>query len=80
MQIIIKKWGNSAGVRIPSSVLVASGLKLDQVVDVREEDGRVVIEPITTRDYNLAVLLKGITPENVHREIDFGIAVGQEFI
>ena len=42
----VKKWGNSPSVRIPAAVMAASGLRLDQAVDVRAEDGRVVIEPI----------------------------------
>lgn len=80
MQVIIKKWGNSAAIRIPSSVLAATGLKIDQAVDVREEAGRVVIEPVTTKEYDLAVLLAGVTPENIHNEVDFGAAVGKELI
>lgn len=80
MQVIVKKWGNSAGVRIPSSVLAATGLKIDQTVDVREEAGRVVIEPVTTKEYDLAALLGAITPENIHEEVDFGTVVGQELL
>ena len=80
MQVIVKKWGNSAGIRIPSSVLAATGLKIDQAVDVREEAGRVVIEPVTTKEYDLAALLQAITPENIHDEVDFGPAIGQELI
>lgn len=80
MQVIVKKWGNSAGVRIPSSVLAATGLKIDQAVDVREEAGRVIIEPVTIKEYDLTALLGAITPENVHEEVDFGPAVGQELI
>ncbi|MBU2654722.1 AbrB/MazE/SpoVT family DNA-binding domain-containing protein [Acidomonas methanolica] len=78
MKAMVKKWGNSASVRIPASVLAAAGLKLDQPVDVREESGRVIIEPITVTEYDLADLLAGITPENVHSEVDFGEPVGGE--
>lgn len=80
MQVIVKKWGNSAAVRIPSSVLAASGLKIDQPVEVREEAGRVVIEPMIIKEYDLAELLAGITTENIHEEIDFGATVGKELI
>ncbi len=80
MKVIVKKWGNSAGVRIPAAALSASGLEIDQAVDVRAEDGRVIIEPVRTREYDLAALLAGITPENIHGEIDFGAVVGQELI
>jgi antitoxin MazE len=44
--MLVKKWGNSAAVRIPASVMEAASLDLDQAVDVREEGGRIVIEPI----------------------------------
>ncbi|MFW7270299.1 AbrB/MazE/SpoVT family DNA-binding domain-containing protein [Gluconacetobacter sp. Hr-1-5] len=78
MRAVVKKWGNSASVRIPASVMAAAGLKLDQPVDVREESGRVVIEPVSQIEYDLAELLSGITPGNIHGEADFGAPVGQE--
>jgi antitoxin MazE len=78
MRAVVKKWGNSASVRIPASVMAAAGLRLDQAVEVREENGRVVIEPIRREEYDLAELLAGITPENVHDEVDFGAPVGNE--
>ena len=37
MHGVVKKWGNSAAVRIPASVLEAAQVRLDQRVDVREE-------------------------------------------
>ena len=54
MRVTVKKWGNSASVRIPSSVLQAARLSLDDTVDVREEGGRIVIEPIRPNEYQLA--------------------------
>ena len=78
MHVIIKKWGNSASVRIPVAVMEAASLRLDETVDVREEDGRIVIDPVRPRHYDLAKLLKGITPKNIHAEISFGKAVGKE--
>ena len=46
MRVIIKKWGNSASVRIPVAIMQAANLSLDETVDVREEGGRIVIEPV----------------------------------
>ena len=66
MNGIVKKWGNSAAVRIPASVLQAVHLGIDEAVDVREENGRIVIEPIrSSKTYTLEELLAGVTPENV---------------
>ncbi len=78
MRAVVKKWGNSASVRIPAAVLQAAKLRLDDSVDVREESGRIVIEPVRRKEYTLAELLNGITPENLHEEVDFGRPVGKE--
>jgi antitoxin component of MazEF toxin-antitoxin module len=45
MQATIKRWGNRAAVRIPTAILGAARVKLDQPVDIREEAGSIVIEP-----------------------------------
>lgn len=80
MQVTVKKWGNSASVRIPAGIMQAARLHLDDLVDVREQDGRIVIVPIRNDEYDLAQLLAAITPENLHGELDFGAPVGQELL
>jgi antitoxin MazE len=78
MRTVVKKWGNSASVRIPAAVMQAARLDLDETVDVREESGRIVIEPTQRKEYDLAELVKRITRENLHDEADFGRPVGKE--
>ena len=78
MRIAIKKWGNSAAVRIPAAVLEATQPEINQEVDIREEAGRIVIEPVRRKKYKLDDLLKGITKDNIHQELDFGRPEGKE--
>jgi antitoxin MazE len=78
MRTVVKKWGNSASVRIPAAVMQAAHLDLDEAVDVREESGRIVIEPAQRKEYDLAELVKQITVENLHDQADFGRPVGKE--
>ena len=78
MQVNVKKWGNSASVRLPAAIMQAAHLQLNDAVDIREENGRVIIEPIRPKAVSLAELLADITPENLHGEADFGPAVGKE--
>lgn len=80
MRVVVKKWGNSASVRIPSGIMQAARLQLDEAVDIREENGRIVIEPISTPEHTLARLLEGITPDNMHSEVDMGAPVGKEIL
>ena len=79
MQVIVKKWGNSASVRIPARVMAAADIAIDQAVDVREENGRIIIEPIRAPAYDLDAMLAEMEPETFHEDIDFGAVVGKEF-
>jgi len=78
MKATVKRWGNSAAVRIPASVMKAMHLDLDEVIEVREEAGRIVIEPVRQKTYDLDDLLKGITPKNLHGSVEFGTPQGKE--
>lgn len=78
MRATVKKWGNSASVRIPAAIMEAANLTLDTVVEVTEENGRVIIEPVREGDVTLERLLAEITPENLHDEVDFGSPTGKE--
>ena len=78
MRTRVKKWGNSASVRIPAPSLAAACLRVDQDVDIREEDGRIIIEPATSPAFDLEVLLSGMTPDTFHDDADFGPPLGKE--
>lgn len=75
----VRKWGNSAAVRIPASILAAAGLQAGDAVELREENGRIIIEKAQPQTITLEWLLEGITLDNLHPEIDFGPPVGKEF-
>lgn len=77
MRATVRKWGNSAAVRLPAAVMQAARLELDAAVDVREEDGRVVIGPVREAEIVLTNLLAGITDNNMHGEIGTGPAWGR---
>lgn len=58
--------------------MIAANLSFDQSVDMNEEGGHIVIEPVQSEAYNLEILLAEITPENIHSEVSFGSSVGHE--
>jgi antitoxin MazE len=74
----VKKWGNSASVRIPASVMAAASVSVDQAVDIREEGGRIIIEPIQAPVFALEQLLDQMTSDTFPDAVDFGPAVGEE--
>ena len=78
MQSRIQKWGNSLALRIPKSFAQEIGLGRDMPVDVSLEDGRLIVVPVTETPMTLEQLLKQITEDNIHREVDAGPAIGEE--
>ena len=78
MNVQVKKWGNSAAVRIPARTLAAAGLRVDDTVEVREEDGRIVISRARPPGLTLDAILARITDDNIHAEINLGDPVGRE--
>ena len=78
MKVVVRKWGNSAAVRIPASVMAAAALSLNQTVEVREEAGRIIIEPVHDETYRLDDLVNAITDENRHAAVETGSPRGRE--
>jgi Growth regulator len=72
MRVVIKKWGNSAAVRLPSSMLKSLRVGLDDLMEVRVEKGCLILQPVRDEQYTLAQLVGGIKPGNVHEEVDYG--------
>ena len=79
MRVQVKKWGNSASVRIPASIMAAAALHIDQEVDVREEEGRIIIEPVLSPAYDLDAFLARMTLDTFPEPVEFGAPVGNEF-
>ncbi len=80
MLVSLKKWGNSASIRIPSLILDSLNLKLNDPLDIKEEDGRIIIEALRVNEFKLEDLLSGVTQDNLHDRLDFGSPVGKELI
>jgi antitoxin MazE len=78
MQATIRKWGNSLGLRIPKPLADDAGVAAGSKVEVSMRDGGILIRPVRSPRLRLDDLLEGVTPENLHSEIDSGQPVGRE--
>jgi antitoxin MazE len=78
MEAVIRKWGNSPALRLPSAALKEAGYALEQKVVLVVSRGRIVIQPSENVTYSLDDLLSGITAANAHGELSFGKPVGKE--
>ena len=80
LRATVGKWGNSAAVRIPATLLTQANLSDKQAIDLVLSDGKITLEPVTKQEINLDDLLAQITPSNLHGEVEFGKPVGKEIL
>jgi len=77
MKAIVRKWGNSLGIRIPSHMAKDLSLENGSSVNIIEEDNRIIIQPKNNK--NLQDILALITEENIHTE-QFSARTGKEIL
>jgi len=78
METVIRKWGNSPALRLPTAVLKEAGYQLEQKVDLIVSRGRIIIQPSKKVEYDIDALVSGIHAGNTHDEVSFGRPVGNE--
>jgi antitoxin MazE len=75
----LSRWGNSLGLRIPQEAADRLNLKAGARVCVELRADSITIRPVRKgRKWTEADLLKGVTPEMVGGEADWGPPVGKE--
>jgi antitoxin MazE len=70
-------WGNSQALRIPRAMLDALQIHEGDEVEMIVENGRLTVRPVNPK-LTLESLVAAITPENRHKELDWGKPVGNE--
>lgn len=74
MHTQIKRWGNSAAVRLSDWLLSETGLEVSSEVNVQVQDNKIIIEPLKQADRTLRLpfsedeLLDGMTAYTAHAD------------
>ena len=65
MRTEIKKWGNSAALRLPAAILAKAGLEVNSPVEIEAAEGKLVVSAVNVPQYNLAELLAQCPPKKI---------------
>ena len=76
METVVKKWGNSLGIRIPAAIARELSLKDGSTVDINDKGKQILIKPVQKN--KLSELVSKINEKNLHKEIETGGPVGKE--
>ncbi len=86
-QTIIRKWGNSQGIRLSKEILSQMNLKEDDTIGISIYDGKMTIEKVNKPKYlNLEERLEAFYKRPIEQiyvestqEVDVGGPVGNEY-
>jgi antitoxin MazE len=76
MEAVIKKWGNSLGIRIPNLIVKELSLKDGSVVEIKDDGNEIIIKPKNKN--TLSEMLNQINETNIHEEIKTNGPMGKE--
>jgi len=76
MEAVIKKWGNSLGIRIPNVIAKRLSLRESSPVEIEDNGEEITIRPV--QKYTLSEMLGQITKKNIHEEVKSSGPVGRE--
>ena len=78
MQTRLQKWGNSDGIRIPSNILKSLNLKTNDIVELIQEDDKIIISIPKKTKISLSERFKKYNGENLSKEFNWDGPVGRE--
>jgi len=78
MRVQIQKWGNSLALRIPKPFAEEAEVREGTVVDLSLAEGKLIAVPDVKGRFTLKELLRKVTQDNLHKEIDLGGPAGRE--
>ena len=76
MEAVVRKWGNSLGIRIPNLIARELSLKDGSFVDINDRGKEIIIKPIQKN--RLSEMLSKINEQNIHKEIETDGPLGKE--
>jgi antitoxin MazE len=76
METVVRKWGNSLGIRIPNTIIRELSLKDGSCVDIRNKGKEIIIKP--KEKNTLVKILNKINEKNIHDEVATNGPVGNE--
>ena len=74
----IQQWGNSLAVRLPKEITQKFKLHKGSSVNLFQDTKSILIKPVYKNKITLKELVSKITPENIHKEVDWGKSEGKE--
>ena len=78
MEIRIQKWGNSDGIRIPSSILKSLNIKTNDILNIETVNKKIIISIPEKKKISLEKKFKEYKGKNLAKDFSWDESVGKE--
>ena len=78
MEVRIQKWGNSDGIRIPSSILKSLNIKTNDILNIEKVDDKIIISIPKKKKISLEERFKEYHGKNLAKEFSWDDNFGRE--
>ena len=78
MEARIQKWGNSDGIRIPSSILKSLNIKTNDILNIEEVNKKIIISIPEKKKISLEKKFKEYKGKNLVKDFSWDESVGKE--
>ncbi len=78
MEVRLQKWGNSEGIRIPSSILKSLNIKNNDMLNIEQNDDKIIISISRKKKISLEEKFKNYHGDNLAKDFSWDEAVGRE--
>ncbi len=78
MEVRIQKWGNSDGIRIPSSILKSLNIKTNDILNIEQEEDKIIISIPKKKKISLEERFKNYQGNNLAKDFSWDDPMGRE--
>lgn len=78
MEAKIQKWGNSVEIRIPSSILKSLNIKTNDILNIEQEEDKIVIRIPKKKKISLEERFNNYHGENLSKDFSWDNPMGEE--
>ncbi len=78
MEARIQKWGNSSGIRIPSSILKSLNIKTNDILNIEQQEDKIIITIPKKKKISLESRFKEYHGKNLAKEFSWDKDMGKE--
>ena len=78
MEARVQKWGNSAGIRIPSSILKSLNIKTNDILNIIQEDDKIIISIPKKKKISLSDRFNEYNGKNLAKDFSWDENIGRE--